>query len=119
MKVAVPTPAERKGKKRAVASAKRKRQRKMEEGSRQKPAAVAGQSGADLRVEGALRGWRMHEARRRGVPAFRIFSDKTLVAIAKQRPRTAQELLLISGIGIAAVEKYGHQIYRLVNDNSH
>ena len=110
MKVAMPTSVERKGKKRPVAPAKQKRQRKME--------TSAVNSELDSRVAGALRGWRMSEARRRGVPAFRIFSDKTLAAIARQRPRTAQELLAISGIGIATVEKYGQQIYRLVNDNS-
>jgi superfamily II DNA helicase RecQ len=118
MKVAMLTSAERKGKKRAIAATKRKRERKLEKGNRQKPAAAAVHSGSDSRVEGVLRGWRMSEARRRGVPAFRIFSDKTLTAIARQRPRTAQELLAISGIGIATVEKYGQQIYRLVNDNS-
>jgi len=118
MKVAMPTSAERKGKKRAIAAAKRKIQRKLEKGSRPKPTASAVQAGSDSRVEGALRGWRMSEARRRGVPAFRIFSDKTLAAIARQRPRTAHELLAISGIGIATVEKYGQQIYRLVNENS-
>jgi superfamily II DNA helicase RecQ len=118
MKVATPTPAERKGKRRAAAPTKRKSKKKMEKGGPQKPAAVAVRSGSDLRLEGALRQWRSSEARRRGVPAFRIFSDKTLAAIAKQHPRTAQELLAISGIGIAKVEKYGQQIYRLVNDNS-
>src|ERR1019366_9799962 len=112
------TSAERKGKKRTIAPSKRKRQRKLAKGSRQKPAATPVHSGSDSRVEGALRQWRMSEARRRGVPAFRIFSDKTLAAIARQRPRTAQELLAISGIGIATVEKYGQQIYRLVNDSS-
>jgi superfamily II DNA helicase RecQ len=117
MKVAMPTSAERKGKKRAIAPVKRKRQRKLAKDSRQKPAAAL-HSGSDSRVEEALRGWRMSEARRRGVPAFRIFSDKTLAAIARQRPQTAQELLAISGIGIATVEKYGQQISHLVNDNS-
>ncbi len=106
MKVAMPTSAERKGKKR-VAAAKRKRERKPERGIRQEPAAATLHSESDSRVEGALRQWRMSEARRRRVPAFRIFSDKTLAAIARQRPRTAQELLAISGIGIATVEKYG------------
>jgi superfamily II DNA helicase RecQ len=117
MKVAMPTSAERKGKKRAVPSAKRKRERKRGQGGRQKVPAVAVHSQSDLRFEEALRGWRMAEARWRGVPAFRIFSDKTLVEIATKRPRTAQELLAISGIGMTTVEKYGHQIYRLVNDS--
>jgi DNA topoisomerase-3 len=118
MKVATPTSAERKDKKKAIAPTKRKRQTKQEKDSRQKPAAAAIHSGSDSRVEGALREWRMSEARRRRLPAFRIFSDKTLAAIARQRPRTDHELLAISGIGIATVEKYGQQIYGLVNDNS-
>ncbi len=65
-------------------------------------------------VETALRLWRLGEAKRRGVPAFRIFSDVTLRAIAKARPQTAGELLAIPGIGMHTIEKYGAQIYRLV-----
>ena len=118
MKVAMLASAARKGKKRAIPTAKRKRGEKMERGSRQEPTPAALHAGSDSRVEGALREWRMSEARRRRAPAFRIFSDKTLAAIVRQRPRTAHELLAISGIGIATVEKYGQHIYRLVNDNS-
>jgi superfamily II DNA helicase RecQ len=64
-------------------------------------------------VEEALRSWRLQEARRRGVPAFRIFSDQTLRAIAQTRPAKAAELIAIPGIGASAVEKYGRQIYRI------
>ncbi len=71
-------------------------------------------TGPDSGVEEALRRWRMGEARRRGVPAFRIFSDQTLRAIATLRPSTAAELLAIPGMGISNVEKYGAHIYRLV-----
>jgi superfamily II DNA helicase RecQ len=45
------------------------------------------------------------------VPAFRIFNDQTLRAIAQRRPAKAAELLAVPGIGISAVEKYGRQIY--------
>jgi DNA topoisomerase-3 len=62
-----------------------------------------------------LRNWRLAEAKRRGVPAFRIFSDRTLRAIASNRPMTAGELLSIPGMGITGVEKYGHQIYRILD----
>jgi DNA topoisomerase-3 len=62
-------------------------------------------------VEEALRTWRLFEARRRGLPAFRIFSDETLRAIAQRRPAKAAELLAVPGIGISTVEKYGRQIY--------
>jgi DNA topoisomerase-3 len=49
------------------------------------------------------------------VPAFRIFSDKVLEAMATTRPETAAELLAIPGIGISIVEKYGAQLYRLLH----
>ena len=51
------------------------------------------------------------------MPAFRIFSDKVLKAIATSRPATARELLSIPGIGMATVENYGAQIYRIVHDD--
>jgi superfamily II DNA helicase RecQ len=66
-------------------------------------------------LEEALRKWRLEEARRRGVPAFRIFGDQTLLAIAEQRPLSTAELLAIPGIGIKSVEQYGAQIYRILH----
>jgi DNA topoisomerase-3 len=65
-----------------------------------------------------LRQWRLAEAKRRGVPAFRIFSDQALKAVAARRPATAAELLAIPGLGIGTVEKYGAQIYRLLHGAS-
>lgn len=76
--------------------------------------AVTAAAGEDRRLEESLRQWRLAEAKRRGVPAFRIFGDATLRAIAEQRPATAAELLAIPGIGLNTVEKYGAHIYRLV-----
>ncbi len=67
------------------------------------------------RLEDALRNWRLAEAKRLGVPAFRILTDRALQAMATSRPVTAAELLAIPGIGIATVEKYGRQIYRILN----
>jgi superfamily II DNA helicase RecQ len=69
----------------------------------------------DSKLEDALRLWRLGEAKRRGVPAFRIFSDQALKAVAARRPATAAELLAIPGLGISTVEKYGAQIYRLLH----
>jgi superfamily II DNA helicase RecQ len=48
------------------------------------------------------------------VPAFRIWTDVTLKAIAERRPSSAAELIAIPGIGMKAVENYGATIYRLV-----
>ena len=72
--------------------------------------------GPDSGLEEALRIWRLAEARRRGLPAFRILSDQALRGIANNRPGTARELLAIPGIGITIVEKYGAQIYRILHE---
>jgi superfamily II DNA helicase RecQ len=96
------------GKRKKRRSAEKKAARPALKRSRaEAPAGAAG-------VEEALRGWRREEARRRGVPAFRIFSDRALQAIAARRPSSAAELLAIPGIGIGTVEKHGAQIYRIL-----
>jgi DNA topoisomerase-3 len=100
---AAPLPAKR----------KRKKKRKAPAPPKVKPGAPPN-DGVDRRVEEALRAWRLSEARRLGVPAFRIFTDKTLRAIAESRPATAAQLIAIPGIGISTVEKYGRQIYRIL-----
>jgi DNA topoisomerase-3 len=67
-------------------------------------------------LEDILRAWRLAEAKRRTVPAFRILSDNALRAIAEARPATAAELLRISGVGISTVEKYGSILFRLLHE---
>jgi DNA topoisomerase-3 len=64
-----------------------------------------------------LRSLRLSEARRRGIPAFRIFSDKVLEAIAATRPTTSADLLEIKGIGPTLTKKYGDAILRLVAEH--
>jgi DNA topoisomerase-3 len=66
------------------------------------------------RLEQALRAWRLTEAKRRNMPAFRIFGDRTLRNIASTWPKSDSALLAVPGIGMGTVEKYGAQIYHLV-----
>ena len=54
-----------------------------------------------------LRDLRRDLADRQGVPAYIVFSDKVLREMAAQRPRTAADLLEVSGIGPAKLERYG------------
>jgi RecQ family ATP-dependent DNA helicase len=70
-----------------------------------------------LRVEEALRAWRRSEAKRRAVPPFCIFNDRVLQSIAANRPATDRELLAIAGVGLRIVEKYGAEIYRILQGN--
>jgi DNA topoisomerase III len=62
----------------------------------------------------ALRAWRTSEAKRRRVPAFRILTDRALIAVAADRPRDESDLLAIPGIGPTIVQKYGAELLRLV-----
>jgi superfamily II DNA helicase RecQ len=111
MKETSAPPAKRKRRKKTSTSPKRRNGKAVKEPTvprvNRTPAAM------ESRLEEALRTFRLLEARRRGVPAFRIFSDRTLSAIAQRRPAKAAELLAVPGIGISAVEKYGRQIYRI------
>ena len=59
------------------------------------------------RVEHALRFWRLSEAKRRSVPAFRIFGDRALKDTATNCPHNDADLLAVPGIGISIVQKYG------------
>ncbi len=65
--------------------------------------------------EAALRAWRLAAAKKKGIPAFRIFSDKVLAAIAEDAPRDESELLEIAGVGPAMVAKYGKEILAVVS----
>jgi DNA topoisomerase-3 len=62
----------------------------------------------------ALKAWRLAEARKRKVPAFRILTDRVLGAIAAERPGSSAELLAIHGVGPSLNERYGAQILALV-----
>jgi ATP-dependent DNA helicase RecQ len=55
----------------------------------------------------ALKAWRAEVAREHNLPAYVIFHDATLAAIAERAPQTAAELTGISGMGAAKLEKYG------------
>jgi len=60
-----------------------------------------------------LRTWRAAQARDKKIPAYTIFHDKTLKALASIQPKDESSLLQISGIGQAKLEKYGEEILAL------
>ncbi|MEP6537738.1 MAG: DNA topoisomerase 3 [Bryobacteraceae bacterium] len=82
--------------------------------AKRKRAKAALASTADPRIEDALRKWRLSEAKKQGVPAFRVLTDKTLLSIASVEPDNEEELLIISGISAKTVQRYGTQILRIV-----
>jgi len=56
-----------------------------------------------------LKGLRKALADRDGVPAYIVFSDRTLLELAERRPQTLDTMLQISGIGETKLERYGSE----------
>jgi DNA helicase II / ATP-dependent DNA helicase PcrA len=72
---------------------------------------------ADLAVFEALKAWRATKARAANVPAYVIFNDATLVAIAESRPGTPRDLLALPGIGPVKVERHGPEVLAVVAEH--
>jgi ATP-dependent DNA helicase RecQ len=71
-----------------------------------------GAAGAEMDADVGERFQRLRKLRKeiadaRSVPAYVVFSDATLLAMAERRPRTAQDLLGISGVGPKKLGQYG------------
>jgi ATP-dependent DNA helicase RecQ len=62
-----------------------------------------------------LRELRKSIADRQRVPAYVVFSDKTLRAMAEARPSTPHELLAVSGVGPLKLERYGEAFLEAVS----
>ena len=72
-------------------------------------------SSADPELVDALRIWRKTRSTEASVPAFVVFSDATLLAIAERRPTDQAALLSIPGIGRAKLDAYGQDVIGIVS----
>jgi DNA helicase-2/ATP-dependent DNA helicase PcrA len=61
-----------------------------------------------------LRAWRSEQAKALGQPAYCVFTDKTLLAIAEVRPAGEAELSSIAGVGARKLDKFGADVLALV-----
>jgi DNA helicase-2/ATP-dependent DNA helicase PcrA len=61
-----------------------------------------------------LRTWRTQRAKAAGVPAFVIFDDKTLKALAARRPRDRVSLRSVPGIGPVKSERFAGEVLEIV-----
>jgi DNA helicase-2/ATP-dependent DNA helicase PcrA len=61
-----------------------------------------------------LRDWRAGRAKADNVPAYVVFHDSVLQAIAAARPATIGELAQISGVGPSKLERYGEELLALL-----
>ena len=60
-----------------------------------------------------LREWRRARAADDGVPAYCVFTDATLTALAEMRPGNAAGLARVPGIGRSKIDKYGDTVLAL------
>ena len=74
----------------------------------------AGNPAADSELLVSLKAWRREEASRRKVPAYVVFHDRTLEAIAAERPASVAALGSISGVGPSKLEAYGAAVLELI-----
>ncbi|WP_017541808.1 ATP-dependent DNA helicase UvrD2 [Nocardiopsis halophila] len=60
-----------------------------------------------------LKEWRRNTAQRLGVPAYVVFTDATLQAVAELEPSDVSGLSRISGVGAVKLERYGEAVLAL------
>ena len=63
----------------------------------------------------ALKAERTRQAQREGVPAYIVFSNATLVDIARKKPGDMDELMEVSGIGAVKAQRYGAQFLAVID----
>ena len=64
----------------------------------------------------ALRRKRMELAKEQHVPAFMIFSDRSLHDMAKIKPKNSEEFLEVNGVGQAKMKKYGSRMIEVIKN---
>lgn len=62
----------------------------------------------------ALVAWRKEEAKRQGLPAFRVFATRTLIQIANRRPTSRREFQAVPGCGPRTTELYADAVLEII-----
>ena len=72
--------------------------------------------GDAARLFASLKTLRSSIAREQQVPAYVVFTDRTLAEFAARKPRTKTALLEVRGVGQAKVDKYGDRFLAAIQD---
>jgi DNA topoisomerase-3 len=94
---------------------RRRRRGRARSGTRTEPVELP-ESGEGSALVVKLRSWRLEESKRRRVPAFRVLTNRALLAVAQARPTTAQALRAVKGLGPKTVKDWGPQLLALCRD---
>ncbi|TPK00976.1 MULTISPECIES: DNA helicase RecQ [unclassified Mesorhizobium] len=68
---------------------------------------AASAEGVDASLLGALKALRLRLAKERQVPAYVVFSDRTLIDMAERRPRDLDAFAEVNGVGAAKLREFG------------
>jgi len=82
--------------------------------SRQRPAAKMLVSEEDAPLLSALKAKRRALAEAQRVPAYVVFTDRTLIEMAETRPQTLDDMAGIGGIGAKKLESYGRAFLEVI-----
>jgi ATP-dependent DNA helicase RecQ len=82
-----------------------------------KPAAAADLDTPAQQRFADLKAWRSEVARAHNLPAYIVFNDATLASMAREHPRSLEQLSGISGVGAKKLEAYGQEILRVLGTN--
>jgi DNA helicase II / ATP-dependent DNA helicase PcrA len=76
----------------------------------------AARGGVDDPLFMRLRAWRLETSKEQGVPAYVVFSDATLLAIAERRPGSLGQLAGVPGVGAVKLDRYGAAVLAICAD---
>ena len=90
-------------------------QTRVEEREARARAAAEPAADVDQDLLEALKAERTRQAQREGVPAYIVFSNATLVDMARKKPGDMDELMEVSGIGAVKAQRYGAQFLAVID----
>jgi ATP-dependent DNA helicase RecQ len=90
---------------------------KTRKASKEKKSNAASSPEAELRID-ALKRWRRSYAAENDIPAFIVFSDRSLVDLANRNPSTLEELASVYGFGSKKTEVLGPAILRCLREGA-
>ncbi|TPN77651.1 DNA helicase RecQ [Mesorhizobium sp. CU2] len=81
---------------------------------RKRAEAAAGGDGVYASLLAALKTLRLRLAKERQVPAYVIFSDRTLIDMAERRPQDLDDFAEVNGVGAAKLKEFGEVFVRAI-----
>lgn len=79
---------------------------------------VAAQKDIDEALLQVLEAWRADEAERRSLPRYIVANNKTLEALARDKPATISKLKLVHGVGPKMIELYGDDLLVMIKEHA-